>query len=252
MTTQAQVKSKPRILCFHGAGSSGAIFRAQGRKIFRALQPEFRFVFLNAPFPSVAGPGMRPTYEGSGPFFRWNCDDSATANFDITDEEVQQERAQTLQYLSDQLCVDDGAPFVGIMAFSQGARVATGLLCHLEKLKRKGSSDMPDIKFAVINSGTYPPLLLDSDADVLNNSVEERLLSDGGGRSEGKRLLLPSIHLQGSQDPWRPESERLLEDFFTKEQATVIEFTGGHQVPVSDNDTAKIVEAIRRLAESLK
>lgn len=249
-------QSLPRILCFHGAGSSGAIYRAQGRKIFRALQKEFRFVFLDAPFPSRAGPGMRPTYEDSGPFFRWQCDESAAANFDITEEEVRQEREQVRQCLDVQLRNVDGAPFVGILAFSQGARVATGLLYYLDKRRRKGSSDLPEMMFAVINSGTYPPLFLEEDSAALEESAQNSSVEplhamktpetpDSGSK---RKPNVPSIHLHGTHDPWRPESQKLLADFYETESAAIIEYTGGHQVPVMDKDTQKVVDAIRQLA----
>lgn len=133
----------PKILCIHGAGSSGAIFRVQGRKIFQALRGEFQFVFVDAPFRSTAGPGMRPVYEDSGPFCRWQCDISAAVAFDITEDEIQEEREKVRQYLESQLRSQDGVPFVGVMAFSQGARVATGLLLYLEKKRREGCSELP-------------------------------------------------------------------------------------------------------------
>ena len=245
-----------RILCFHGAGSSGAIFRAQGRKLFRALHKEFRFIFLDAPFPSLAGPGMRPTYEDSGPFYHWQCDDLAAENFDITEEEVQQEREQVRQYLESQLRLEDGAPFVGILGFSQGVRVASGLLHYLERKRQEGCLDLPEMKFAVINSGTYPPLFLDGDAVNLDESAEgsstkstdSTETATSAGSRKNRRLNVPSIHPHGSHDPWRPESEKLLADYYDTGLSTVIEYTGGHQVPVMDKDTKNVVTAIRQLA----
>ena len=249
-------KNLPRILCFHGAGSSGPIFQAQGRKIFRALKSDFRFVFLNAPFPSPAGPGMIPTYQDSGPFYRWQCDESAVENFDITMDEVRRERSHVLQMLIAELIKDDNsAPFVGIAAFSQGARVATGLLHYLQQEQQRGNNVLPELKFAIINSGTYPPLFLEEcgPTNGLGSITSETEDSTNVKAPDccidtHPRVRLPSLHLHGSNDPWRPESESLLRDCYEPTSATLIMFTGGHQLPTMDKETARIVTAIRELS----
>ncbi|KAL2170141.1 hypothetical protein VTG60DRAFT_5163 [Thermothelomyces hinnuleus] len=62
---------RPRILCLHGGGTTGAIFQAQCRALIGAL-PDFRLAFANAPFPSEPGPDVLPVYEAWGPpFLRW-------------------------------------------------------------------------------------------------------------------------------------------------------------------------------------
>src|SRR5579862_9027674 len=157
-------KHLPRILCIHGAGSSGAIFRIQSRKIQHALRNEFRFVFVQAPFKSQAGPGVYPVFEGAGPFYRWQCDSSASTVFDITDSEIANERRIVREYLEKVLSDDDGAPFVGIMAFSQGTRVTTGLL--LDQQRKRGHNHVPSMRFVVLLNGTCPPLPLTDVSDA--------------------------------------------------------------------------------------
>lgn len=231
----------PRILCLHGAGSSGDIFRIQGRKIFHALRQEFQFVFVNAPFLATAGPGMYPAYEDSGPFFRWQCDLTAASSFDITEDEVRAEIKTMYDLLDTQLRSGGAPPFVGVMAFSQGARVATALLLHLQEKRRSGCHhhDLPDLKFIVLNSATYPPLFFDLPAAAGG---------EGGSPCERQRILgIPSIHIQGSKDPWQPESEKLREVYFD-ENSLVIPFSGGHQVPVMEPTVDRITAAIRKLA----
>ncbi|KAF5131368.1 Esterase FUS5 [Metarhizium anisopliae] len=223
----------PRILCLHGAGSNGAIFRVQGRKIFSALGKDFQFVFIEAPFLSTPGPGME-LFADSGPFYRWQCDMGASLSFDITTDEVNAERDKVRALLEDHLLKkDDGqALFVGIMAFSQGARVATGLLMHLAQMRRRGrTDDFYDIKFAIINNATYPPLYLN---DEMTAAPE--------------RVMIPTLHIHGSNDPWRPESEHMLAEFFDLSCATVAGFTGKHQLPLAKDDVDEVVTAIRRLS----
>ncbi len=55
----------PRILCLHGGGVTGAIFKAQFRSFLRALGDHFRFVFVDAPFFCDEGVGVAPVYSVS-------------------------------------------------------------------------------------------------------------------------------------------------------------------------------------------
>ncbi|KAI9783831.1 MAG: hypothetical protein M1839_003167 [Geoglossum umbratile] len=272
----------PRILCIHGAGSSGAIFRVQIRKIHQALRNKFRFIFVQAPFRSLAGPGMYPVFEGSGPFYRWHCDSSASTAFDITDSEIANERRIVREYLEKVLRDDDGAPFVGIIAFSQGTRVATGLL--LDQQPKRGYSDLPPTRFVVLLNGTYPPLLLTDVPDpcvdtslslVDNNStpypkgpqfsagsattpsepgIHSATASPQSSQSSDcdkmletesrRRLCIPSIHVHGLEDPWLLEGRALLIDHYEADYATVLEFQEGHNIATAQKDVDEIVRAI--------
>lgn len=272
----------PRILCIHGAGSSGAIFRIQSRKIHYALRNDFRFIFAQAPFKSLAGPGIHPVFEGAGPFYRWHCDSSASDAFDITDSEIATERRIVREYLEKILSDDDGAPFVGIMAFSQGTRVATGLL--LDQRRQRGHNDLPPLRFAILLCGTYPPPPLadvpnpfadislvpvddrltpcperlhfstDSTATssepIINSATASPQLSQSSNCDKTLetesccRLCIPSVHVHGLQDPWLPEGRALLTNYYEAEGATVLDFQGGHHVPTAQKDIDKIVRAI--------
>ncbi|KAH8896317.1 hypothetical protein GQ53DRAFT_838510 [Thozetella sp. PMI_491] len=253
----------PKILCLHGAGSSGAIFQAQCRKITRSLRNELEFVYVDAPFASKAGPGMWPVYSDSGPFFRWHCDEAATEGFDITDAEVRTEREKVRSMFESIFAESKDAPFIGVMAFSQGARVATGLLQYLEKMSREGCQGWPDMKFAILCSGTYPPLLIDEDANTAatgegGSVVDEQDLpaseavgDDTVNTVESRKLRIPSIHLHGTRDPWKTESERLAQDCYAEESSTVIQFAGGHQIPPQDIDVARVSgEILRQLLKA--
>ena len=181
----------PRILCFHGGGSSAAIFRIQSRKIQYALRHHFRFIFVDGPFESTAGPGILPIFEGAGPYYRWHCDSSAVSVFDITESEIATERRIVREKLDRVLGGDGGAPFVGVMGFSQGTRVATGLLLLLEQLRRQGSMDLPPLSFAVLICGTYPPLPLADDPSPLADQALVPVVY-GPNSPEGSRSLSSS------------------------------------------------------------
>ncbi|KID61140.1 citrinin biosynthesis oxydoreductase CtnB, partial [Metarhizium hybridum] len=53
--------SLPRILCLHGGGVNGTVFRLQCRAIIAQLGHRFRFVFMDAPYTRQRpGPAPRP------------------------------------------------------------------------------------------------------------------------------------------------------------------------------------------------
>ncbi|KAL8724354.1 MAG: hypothetical protein Q9181_006865, partial [Wetmoreana brouardii] len=111
----------PCLLCLHGGGTSAYIFNIQTRRLQRALAKHFRFVFVDAPFECPAGPGVLPFFEGLGPYRRW-IDENGS------DEDK-------VRPLIRKTIAEDGGNFVGVLGFSQGARLALGLL-HEKEEKR--------------------------------------------------------------------------------------------------------------------
>jgi len=61
----------PRIMALHGGGTNATIFRMQCRMLERALSPNFRLVFAEAPFPAQPGPDVTQVYKDYGPFKAW-------------------------------------------------------------------------------------------------------------------------------------------------------------------------------------
>jgi len=55
-----------KILCLHGAGSSGAILEKQMANLRRELDPSFELAFVDGPFECERGPG---TYKARGDLF---------------------------------------------------------------------------------------------------------------------------------------------------------------------------------------
>lgn len=160
----------PKILFLHGAGSNAAIFKVQTRRIQLVLKDRFDFVFAQAPFECGIGPGMSPTYEQSGPFFRWQCEEANSAYLGLTKADIRYEREVVRNYLNGILnpkSSDGGGgdmPFVGIIAFSQGSGIASGLLLDQHELGRCWG-DCPTLQFAVLVCSTYPALTVLSGPD---------------------------------------------------------------------------------------
>ncbi|KAL1851997.1 hypothetical protein Daus18300_012352 [Diaporthe australafricana] len=185
---------RPAILALHGAGTNSEIFSLQTQGIVKQLQDHFRFVFINAPFESRPGPGVAPTYLGMGPYFWWHCDESAATQFDITIKEVRRRRELVRNLFRSTF---ETEKVTGLMAFSQGARVATGL-CLDPDLGR-------NIRLVITISATFPALGIHEDVASLLPQV----------------LRVPSVHVQGTSDPWMSEGKRLRMQYFDCDQASV-------------------------------
>lgn len=225
----------PAILCLHGAGTNATIFNLQARTIVRCLKHKFRFIFVNAPFESLPGPGVIPTFAEIRPYLRWHCDENAIQEFDVSPELVDNERRLVRSMISDKIEQEATGPslgIVGVMAFSQGTRVATGLCLDPEF----GSS----IQFAIIIAGTFPALSLEP---PVSDSETTDVLSGING-NKNQQLQIPSVHVQGTMDPWGPESVRLLKECWSADLAMIVKFHGAHQVPTSKKDAQAVAQAV--------
>lgn len=210
--------SLPTVLCLHGSGTNSSIFNLQSVRIQRALKDTFHFIFLDGPIVTGPGPDVLPIFEGCEPFLRWTGPDIGP----IPDE--------TIRIIKNAIKErQKKAPVVAVMGFSQGARLAAGLLFEQQLREREGGEGLgAEFKFGVFCNGTSPPL-----TDKI---------------SEPKELIsVPSVHVVGLTDPWRKSSEDLYENYFDKKTATKVELDVGHRFPMLPEQNEKIVSEIRRL-----
>ncbi|KAL8943626.1 MAG: hypothetical protein Q9211_000916 [Gyalolechia sp. 1 TL-2023] len=229
MTIQSIVPKSdlPCLLCLHGGGTSAHIFSIQTRRLQRALANHFRFVFVDGPFECPAGPGVLPFFEGMGPYRRWIDADG-------------DDRGKVRPLLRKTMA-EDGGNFVGVLGFSQGARLALGLL---HEKQEKHPEAFEEFGFGVFVCGTYPPLGLSSTLfPVTPTALFE---SQHWEAKHGRILTVPSIHVMGDKDPFLWKS-RLLAQCSEPSSATVMEFSTGHQLPVRAADTQRLADRIIRL-----
>lgn len=207
------------------------IFSMQTRKLQHALRQHFHFVFVDGPFKTIPGPGVMPIFEGCGPFWRWVKTEGRN------DIEVRQLLQKTLK--------EEGGPFVGVLGFSQGARLAAGIL--LEQQER-GQVEGQELRFAVCVNGTYPALILaEGPSPTLRPTLDAELAE--WNEIHDLHINLPSVHVHGNQDPYLHGS-RLLARCFDSQTATVFEFENGHHLPTSVSDTERVAEEILRIFRS--
>ncbi|KAK4969318.1 hypothetical protein LTR66_011687 [Elasticomyces elasticus] len=183
--------SLPRILCLHGGGVTGDVFKTQARALIKAM-PAFRLVFADGPFFCNAGPGIVPVYQDNGPFRRWLRwlpehqeidDDSAIEEVMYAINTAKHEDAGT-------------GPWVGLMGFSQGAKLSASLLYDQQiHVAREGKADT-DYKFAILLAGRSPLVSFcdysKSPACVSAGAISEGFFYDGPSPHV---LKLPTIHI---------------------------------------------------------
>jgi pimeloyl-ACP methyl ester carboxylesterase len=251
----------PRILCLHGGGTNSRIFRTQCRVLRTQLQSSFRLVFADAPFLTSLSPDVESVYAGWGPFRSWVTHLNASAA----------ERESIAASVSAAIREDDEAgatgAVVGLLGFSQGARIAASLLLHQQKQQKgqhqenqkqeKQEKQQPpngrqpklagatsaaalaaapasDYRFAILLAGRGPLLSLDP---ALASSGSQPLLE------------LPTIHVHGLRDIGL-ESHRDLFLRHCKAGSTfLVEWDGDHRVPIKSQDVAAVVAKLATVAE---
>ncbi|EQB55256.1 citrinin biosynthesis oxydoreductase CtnB [Colletotrichum gloeosporioides Cg-14] len=248
----------PRILCLHGGGTNSFVFKSQARSLIRQLGPHFRFVFTNAPFISDAGPNVLPLYKDCGPFRTWLP--WAGAENIATDKEgvIAAIENSLHQAMED----DDGkgatGPWVGLLGFSQGAKLCASLLFEQQLRAHPIEPPHPNEskrcykgwKFALLLHGIAPLVALseEGEGEGMQNADQILGLFSEGFRFEedkAKRLLtIPTIHVHGLLDPGLPLGRKLLSGYCSNKSASVLEWEGDHRVPVKSDFVQKITIAI--------
>lgn len=250
----------PRILCLHGGGTNARIFRAQCRALRVHLAPFFRLVFADAPFFSRPGPDVESVYAEWGPFRSWFPTGPGGAPFTATavDALDQATVAGIDQCIAAALCKDDAAgakgTCVGLLGFSQGAKMAASLLWRrqqhdrelyrlkgwLDEADRDGSTQnhaptahgswKSDSSFAVLLAGR-PPLV------SMNPDMKPPCV-----------LHLPTIHVHGLRDAGIIMHRELLNQCCEKGSVSLVEWDGDHRIPIKSKDVGAVVAEILRVA----
>lgn len=234
----------PRILCLHGGGVNGEVFRMQARSLIKYL-PSFRLVFADGPFFCDPGPGIVPVYQDCGPFRRWLR--WLPEHPDIDDEAAIEEVMYAIETCKRE---DEGdGPWVGLMGFSQGAKLASSLLYEQQVRKEKEGKAETDYKFAVMLAGRSPIVrfseLTRSPACVDPGAISEGFHYEGASPHV---LRLPTIHVHGLNDAGLHLHRKMLEQYHDPKAVTLIEWDGNHRVPIKKVDVERITDEIYRVA----
>ncbi|KAL2794548.1 serine hydrolase-domain-containing protein [Aspergillus keveii] len=243
--------SLPRILCLHGGGTNARIFRSQCRALRARLGPYFRLVFADAPFFTTPGPDVISVYEKWGPFRAWFppgygmsgsphngpvpiCDTDSASHLVISSIESSITAAMNADN-----ALGASGPFIGLLGFSQGAKMAASLLLRQQNNPGHGYDSQIDYRFAVLLAGRAPMVSLSPDDDMAYYGLVPATLT------------LPTIHVHGTKDPGLPLHRELLEYGCEEGSARVVEWEGEHRVPIRSGDVLAVVEEVLGVAREV-
>ncbi len=235
----------PRILCLHGGGTNARIFRTQCRSLRAALSTDFRLIFADAPFFTGPGPDVESVYAEWGPFRSWMRPQQGPSGMRGWGQGAVLDLGAVDAVLDAAMREDDrlgaSGPWVGLLGFSQGARLAGCLLLRQQQqqqeekeanrlpwlLQSKQPPVLPSYRFAVLMAGRGP-LAVDSADPVL--------------------LRLPTVHVHGTLDAGLAMHRELLHCCCAEGSGRLVEWCGDHRVPIKTKDVALVVAAMRAVA----
>ncbi|GAO17451.1 uncharacterized protein UV8b_05999 [Ustilaginoidea virens] len=235
----------PRILCLHGGGVNARVFRLQCRTLIARLRDSFRLVFVDGPYPCAPHDDIVPVYGDLGPFFRWlpaegeRCNPPAAAADDV------------MTACLAAMGRDPGSgPWVGVLGFSQGAKIAVSLLWAQQRAAERARTDF---KFGVVMAGSAPVVRLDMRLDQPRHVAEPLMSSvdfdDWPPEPCGDHVVdIPTLHVHGLQDAGIDRHRRLLALYCRPVQTRLVEWDGGHRLPFKTADAQLVVEEMLRMA----
>ncbi|ORY09419.1 serine hydrolase FSH [Clohesyomyces aquaticus] len=257
----------PRILCLHGGGVNATIFEAQSRSLIRHLQHSFRLVWVDAPFFCDPHSDVIHVYGSYAPFRRWLR--WLPEHPEIDAESCIEEIGYAIRTgMEDDDRAGATGEWVGLMGFSQGAKLSASLLLEQQaredKAKREGSADIGvgpigvsglNWRFGVLLAGRAPlsnlnPAVMKSSALVSAKDISEGFQFCSEVDDEAK-LREKTIHVHGMADPGLHLHRKLLDDYCEEGTTTLVEWEGAHRIPLKSKDVNKVMEAIYDVAEKM-
>ncbi|KAL1968425.1 hypothetical protein VTN77DRAFT_1954 [Rasamsonia byssochlamydoides] len=271
-----------RILCLHGFGTSGDIFRSQTVSLRMALKSSsaaagagenIDFDFVNAPHDSTPAAGIELFY--NPPYYCFWKDDTV-------------ENIAAAQAWLDDLIARKG-PYDGVMMFSQGCVLGSSVLLHHQRQQTP-----PPFKFAIFICGgpslrfleqelgfTVSPAAKELD-QASRKALQERaataaILAEGSQRWKDVKdlnltsltqssispdelarqvtgpyqITIPTVHVYGSKDP-RYFAGLQLANLCDPQVRRVYDHGGGHEIPRKEVVSSTIASLIRWAVNTAK
>jgi predicted esterase len=255
----------PRMLCLHGGGVNAAIFKVQSRSLIRHLQHSFRLVWADAPFFCDPHPDIIDVYGSYAPFRRWHR--WMPEHPEVDDGSTIDEIGYALRTAMEDDDREGGTgEWVGLMGFSQGAKLSASLLLEQQAREqetqrsglrelRMGLIGLPGInwRFGILLAGRAPPSNLNPEIMKSRALIGAAALADGFQFCKvdvDAILCKPTLHVHGTVDPGLYLHQKLLHDYCKEGTKTLVEWEGAHRIPIKTNDVDRVVNAIYNIAES--
>ncbi|KAF9887701.1 hypothetical protein FE257_009654 [Aspergillus nanangensis] len=256
-----------KILCLHGQGTSGAIFKSQTSSIrSRLTDLNITYDFLDGPFPCAPAPGVDLFYP---PPYQRYLEDSTLSSAE-----------KALTWLHNYLA--QNGPYDAILTFSQGCAVgAAALLVHQQSLQPQ---QPPLFKAAIFICGGIPIPILEKvgyhvspaikardlrSREMLAQQADSRvLLERGAARWTGAagdvllgglsteeirgemmdgpvRIGIPTVHVYGAKDPRFGAGVWLSGVCEGGSKRRVFDHGGGHEIPRTEEVSATVAGLVR-------
>lgn len=121
--------------------------------------------------------------------------------------------------------------WVGILGFSQGGRLAAGLLAEQERNAdpEDDYGDESGFKFGVFFCTPCSPMTT--------------MTWEAGG---GPKIKTPSVTIVGKQDPWYESSVEMHKEYFGP-KAKLMEYENGHRLPAQKDELKAVALEMLRL-----
>jgi len=218
----------PAILCLHGGGSNATVFKIQARRLLWNLEKQFRFVFAQASIEGTPGFGMLPVFASCAPFYRWvsrrfkmgEADQESTPG-----DEVKAIDHAILKVMEENGGVDS---FAGIIGFSQGARLVSGLLLRQKIEERDAGESRWKFKFGIMIGGPFPPIAMAEEVDPNDYALLKEV---------------PTVHAWGRDDHVRAGCKELAA-VCESDHCFQMDFEGGHHLPLKDVEAKDLCDLI--------
>ncbi len=266
----------PRILCLHVGGVNADVFRMHARAIVSGLAPYFRLVFVDGPFLCAPFPGITTVYGDYGPFRRWLR--WLPEHPEVDAETAASEMAyQVRSAMEDDDALGGRGDWVGLMGFSQGAKVAASMLYTQQVAREKkidaqgrlggveggggggeAGKESVNWRFGVLMAGRAPLVLLDEKLGPLPQGIADASMGsttftdwpDGSGGT-AHLLRAPTIHVHGLKDQGLHHHLKLLNVYCAPGTTRLVQWDGDHRLPIRTNDVEAVTSQIIELGKEL-
>ena len=226
---------KPKILMLHGYRQNEMAFRERSGGLRKALKNQAEFVFCEAPHvvkdkEEIKKEGVDG---GSEVVKGWwfSKEDGSYDALETTD--CQNGFEESLAYLDN--VFETQGPFDGILAFSQGACLAS-ILC---RISQQNSSSQESVKFKFIKF-KFAIIV----AGFKSGQVQHEIYYD-----KYKKIDLPSLHVIGKADKVIPfEMSMALTEYFTNPSVFVHDL--GHYIPVNAESKNAFTQFLTQFSNS--
>jgi pimeloyl-ACP methyl ester carboxylesterase len=244
------IQHYPRILCLHGGGANSRIFRVSCKVLEAQLASRARLVYVDAPFFAPPGPLITGVFTDWGPFRSWlppalgvgpgkgqgvACIDEDPADAGLVVETIDQSLRTAMEE-------DDRAggkgPWVGLLGFSQGAKMTASLLLRQQHEHGRFAS-LPVFRFGVLIAGPAPfvSLVPSPDQAIPLQSSPQSILQ------------IPTVHVYGRRDSVISSPDDWLYHSCSADSRKLLVWDGDHFVPTRTREVTAMMTMIAEMLD---